>query len=187
MERPNIRKLRGPGVYRYFKIFILALAGRPELSSNKFGGSASKQKLRLGIRSALEILTELTEAQKNVQERIVNRGRVVVLTYTEDLKSFSDHLNNIFQQEISEVNSLAAGSSNLASVAQLEIDVVCCYSELRGHFMPFDDYSKQMSHVLNYSVAFTFVTPSRPQILVAAAPRHGGQRLHVYRDTQLVH
>ena len=172
MERPNVRKLRGPGVYRYFKIFILALAGRPELSSNKFGGSASKQKLRLGIRSALEILTELTEAQKNVQERIVNRGRVVVLTYTEDLKSFSDHLNNIFQQEISEVNSLAAGSSNLASVAQLEIDVVCCYSELRGHFMPFDDYSKQLSHVLNYSVGCVPAGVELSKKLLCLALRH---------------
>lgn len=132
----------------------LAFVGRPELTSNKFGSVAkAKEKLRLGIRQALEILTEQTEAQKNVHDRIMNRGRVVCLTNTEDLNAFTDMINTMLLQELSEVNSSAAGSSDLVSIAQVEVDVVCCFSGLSGHFSPFEDYSKQLSHALNYTVS----------------------------------
>ena len=84
----------------------LALARRPEISSNKFGNKLAKEKLRTGIRSALEILTELTEAQKNVQERIINRGRIVCLTFLEDLKAFTETFNNLIHEELQQVISL---------------------------------------------------------------------------------
>ena len=86
--------------------------------------------MRQGIRSALEILTEPSEAQRNVKERIVNRGRLVCLTYTEDLKSFTEHLSSILLQEVTEVNSVAAGSSNTITISQLDVvikDKKCTY------------------------------------------------------------
>ena len=153
----------------------LALARRPEISSNKFGNKLAKEKLRLGIRSALEILTELTEAQKNVQDRLINRGRIVCLTFLEDLKAFTETFNNLIHEELQQVNSLAASSNTLANIAQLEIDVVCCFSELRGshpHFSPFDDYAKQLNHLLNYSVSCVPAGVELSKKMLCLALRH---------------
>ena len=153
----------------------LALARRPEISSNKFGNKLAKEKLRIGIRSALEILTELTAAQKNVQEKLINRGRIVCLTFLEDLKAFTETFNNLIHEELQRVNSLAASSNTLASIAQLEIDVVCCFSELRGshpHFSPFDDYAKQLNHLLNYSVSCVPAGVELSKKMLCLALRH---------------
>merc|ERR1712223_93042 len=153
----------------------LALARRPEISSNKFGNKLAKEKLRTGIRSALEILTELTEAQKNVQERIINRGRIVCLTFLEDLKAFTENFNNLIHEELQQANSLAASSNTLASIAQLEIDIVCCFSDLRGahpHFSPFDDYTKQLNHLLNYSVSCVPAGVELSKKMLCLALRH---------------
>ena len=76
---------------------------------------------------------------------------------------------------IFQVNSLAASSNTLASIAQLEIDVVCCFSELRGihpHFSPFDDYTKQLNHLLNYSVSCVPAGVELSKKMLCLALRH---------------
>ena len=74
-----------------------------------------------------------------------------------------------------QANSLAASSNTLASIAQLEIDVVCCFSELRGihpHFSPFDDYTKQLNHLLNYSVSCVPAGVELSKKMLCLALRH---------------
>ena len=70
------------------------------------------------------------------------------------------------------MNSSAASSSTLASIAQLEIDVVCCFSELQGHFSPFEEYSKQLSHLLGYSVSCVPAGVELSKKLLCLALRH---------------
>ncbi len=116
----------------------LALAGRPQFTSNKFSSVArAKEKLRNGIKSALELLTENSEAQEAIQEKdasnvIINRGRIVCLTFTDDLKSFAEEFVSIVRKELSEVNSNSAGSKASSSIAQLDVNVVCCFSNMNS-------------------------------------------------------
>ena len=109
----------------------MALAGRPELTSNKFGSAAkAKEKMRNGLRQALEVLSEKTEAQaaEKLKDVIINRGRIVCFTQTEDILSFTEEFSVLLQKELSEVNSAAAGSNSLTSIAQLDVNVVSCSS-----------------------------------------------------------
>ena len=142
-------------------------------TSNKFGSaSKAKEKMRQGIRSALEILTEPTEAQKNVKERIINRGRLVCLTYSEDLKSFTEHLSSILLQEVTEVNSVAAGSNNSITISQLDVDVVICYSLLQDH-RPFEeDYSKHLNHMSKFSISCVPAGTDLSKKLLCLALKH---------------
>jgi hypothetical protein len=117
-----------------------ALAGRPESHLRSTNSSKGRtDPLRNGIRKALEILSETTEAQQKVQGsddaavRLVNRGRIVCLTHAEDPTRFTDDLLLTLQKELAEVNSAAATSVSLASISHVEVDVVCCFSDLRGH------------------------------------------------------
>lgn len=155
----------------------LAHTGRPDLTSNKFGNVAkAKERLKNGIRVALEILTELTDAQRDVQSkgtsRLINRGRLVCLTFAEDIITFMEDLASVLQLELSDVNSSTAGSNTLATIAQLEIDVVCCYSELKGNNKPMDDSIRQLSRTLSYNVSRVPAGVELSKKLLSMALRH---------------
>ena len=103
----------------------MALAGRPELMSNKFSSAAkAREKMRNGLRMALEVLCENTEAQESLKKdngggMVINRGRIVCFTYAEDILTFTEDFSSLLQKELSEINSAAASSGTLSSIAQL--------------------------------------------------------------------
>ena len=135
----------------------LALGGRPQLNVNKFGSNTKpKEKLKNGIRVALQLLTENSEAQEYVRQKdsgmMINRGRIVCLTHTdEDFGIFAEEVAAILKKELSEINSSAAGSSMLSSIAQLEVNVVCCYAGLSvsSKQQISEEISRQISHSVN--------------------------------------
>ena len=135
----------------------LALGGRPQLLVNKFGSAAKpRDKFKNGVRVALQLLTENSEAQEHVRQKesamMINRGRIVCLTQTDDdLGIFAEEVAAILKKELSEINSTAAGSSMLSSIAQLEVNVVCCYAGLNvsSKQQVSEEISRQISHSVN--------------------------------------
>ena len=80
---------------------------------------------------------------------MINRGRIVILTQTEeDYGIFTENISAILKKELSDINSTAASSSMLSSIAQLEVNVVCCYAAFEKHKMS-EEISKQISHSVN--------------------------------------
>lgn len=132
----------------------MALAGRPELTSNKFGSAAkAKEKMRNGIRRALEVLCEETEAQAKLKKEdksslMMNRGRIVCFTQTEDISAFTEEFSVLLQKELSEINSEAARNKLLSSIAQLDVNVVSVgASTAKG-----DEITKQLSPSISYNI-----------------------------------
>ena len=80
---------------------------------------------------------------------MINRGRIVCLTHLEDkdLSTFTEDFAAILKNELSEMNSTAAGSSILSSIAQLEVNVVCCFGSVKQQ-MP-QEITKKVSHSVN--------------------------------------
>ena len=138
----------------------LAIGGRPHLTVNKFGSTAkaAKEKLKNGLRVALQLLTENSEAQENVRNKdssvMINRGRIVCLTTFEDddVVSFIEEFAVILKKELSDMNSTAAGSSTLSSIAQLEVNVVCCFGFMRPKQQMPEELIRQVSHSVNLVV-----------------------------------
>ena len=138
----------------------LAIGGRPHLTVNKFGSTAkaAKEKLKNGLRVALQLLTENSEAQENVRNKdssvMINRGRIVCLTTFEDddVVSFIEDFAVILKKELSDMNSTAAGSSTLSSIAQLEVNVVCCFGFMRPKQQMPEELIRQVSHSVNLVV-----------------------------------
>ena len=133
----------------------MALAGRPELTSNKFGSAAkAKEKMRNGLRQALEVLSEKTEAQaaEKLKDVIINRGRIVCFTQTEDILSFTEEFSVLLQKELSEVNSAAAGSNSLTSIAQLDVNVISITSNSASAFAS-DEIAQQLSPAISYNIS----------------------------------
>ena len=139
----------------------LASGGRPHLTVNKFGSTAkaAKEKLKNGLRVALQLLTENSEAQENVRNKdssvMINRGRIVCLTTFEDddVVSFIEEFAVILKKELSDMNSTAAGSSTLSSIAQLEVNVVCCFGFMRPKQQMPEELIRQVSHSVNLVVS----------------------------------
>ena len=136
----------------------MALAGRPELTSNKFGSAAkAKEKMRNGLRQALEVLSEKTEAQaaEKLKDVIINRGRIVCFTQTEDILSFTEEFSALLQKELSEVNSAAAGSNSLTSIAQLDVNVISITSNSASDVLDLasDEIAQQLSPAISYNIS----------------------------------
>jgi len=138
----------------------LAMGGRPHLMVNKFGSTTkSKEKLRKGLQVALQLLTENSEAQESVCKKessvMINRGRIVCLTTLEDgddVITFTEEFVAILKKELSDMNSTAAGSPTLSSIAQLEVNVVCCFGFVRPKQQMPEELKRQVSHSVNLVV-----------------------------------
>lgn len=137
---------------------LAKMAGRPPMTSNKFGGAGKlREKLRRGVRAALELLIENSEAQEYVKKKdaslLVNAGRIVCITHAEDLQAFTEDFTSILEHEMIEINPNAASASNLSSLSKIDVHVVCCYSNLATpNQIPLEEIKRQVSHSINFVV-----------------------------------
>ena len=133
---------------------LAKLAGRPPMTSNKFGGATkAKEKMRNGVRGALELLTEMSEAQIHVKNKdtssLTNSGRIVCITHGEDLSTFVDDFMPILHRELIDVNSSAASSAQLSTISRLEVQVVCATSQKH---LPLEEVKKKVSHSIDLTI-----------------------------------
>ena len=155
----------------------MASAGRPELLSNKFGSAAkAREKMRNGLRMALEVLCENTEAQESLKKddsatsMVINRGRIVCFTYAEDILTFSEEFSSLLQKELSEINSAAASSGTLSSIAQLEVNVVSCsaVNEIGSK----DEITQQISPAVHFNICRSLAGQGLSKKLLELALTH---------------
>ena len=86
---------------------------------------------------------------------MINRGRIVCLTTLEDgddVITFTEEFVAILKKELSDMNSKAAGSPTLSSIAQLEVNVVCCFGFVRPKQQMPEELKRQVSHSVNLVV-----------------------------------
>ncbi len=119
----------------------LSKAGSPKAPS----GQPAGHNLAPGIRKALEALTETTAMQRRAmtlkeerrqQSKIINRGRLCLLTYAENVQKSADSIVSAIQGEVAKVNSgLQASSSDRLlrlPISELELDIIYCFGDTVG-------------------------------------------------------
>lgn len=127
----------------------LAKVGRPDSEPKRKDYS-----IQNGLAKALEVLCEVSDAQKQAKARscLTNRGRIILMAYFQDEKRI-DQVIRHFQQQLSAANENAKASDSIAPIDQISLEIVHCYSSLNpDNGLRQSDAPVEVSPILSYQI-----------------------------------